>query len=288
MNTLSFQTIQKYRNKTYLLIPGQQLKDINSAVNFVKERGFVHFWPIKGVELPSLWTAVAGPRPVADAHDDPGHITWGWKDDSLGKKIWYYGKILRKKATMIDLAITPYFYALSKNYGDPVDDVQIQYEEGKLTLEAKSIFNAVHQNGPMDTVAIRRATNMTNKESNSRFDRAIIALQTDFKILPVGISDAGGWRYAFIYDLVHRYYPELPEESRYINERDARCKLLKTYFKSVGAAQLRDVLKIFQWKVDQTQQTLDFLANKNELISNLKIKSEQGEWFSTPDLFEGD
>ena len=49
--------------------------------------------------MPSLWTAVAGDRPVADAHDDPGHITWGWKDRSLDKKIWYYGKILRRKAT---------------------------------------------------------------------------------------------------------------------------------------------------------------------------------------------
>ena len=191
MNTISPNTIQEYRNKTYFLNPGQQLKDIQNAVDFVKERGFVHFWPIKGVELPSLWTAVAGFRPVADAHDDPGHITWGWKDDSLGKRIWYYGKILRKKATMIDLEITPYFYALSKNYGDPVGDVHIQYYEGQLTLEAKSIFDAILHKGPLDTIAIRRATNLTSKSSNSRFDRAIISLQADFKILPVGISDLG-------------------------------------------------------------------------------------------------
>ncbi len=67
--------------------------------------------------MPSLWTAVAGDRPVADKHDDPGHITWGWKYKALGKKIWYYAKTLRKKATMISLEIAPYFYALSENYG---------------------------------------------------------------------------------------------------------------------------------------------------------------------------
>jgi hypothetical protein len=36
---------------------------------------------------------------VPNDHDDPGQITWRWKDDKLGKNIWYYGKILRRKAT---------------------------------------------------------------------------------------------------------------------------------------------------------------------------------------------
>ena len=125
---------------------------------------------------------------------------------------------------------------------------------------------------------------MTNKESNSRFDRAIITLQADFKVLPVGISDSGGWRYAFIYDLVNRHFPELPEKSRQIKEQEARSKLVKSYFQSVGAAQFRDVQMLFQWKKDQTLQTLDYLTNKTELIRNLKINSEQGEWFSIPDL----
>jgi len=125
---------------------------------------------------------VEGDRRVADAHDDPGHITWQWKDDALGKKIWYYGKILRKKATMIDLRIAPYFYALSDNYGDPIEDVRIQYHEGMLTQEAKIIFESLLNHGPLDTISIRRLTHMTITESISRFDRAITLLQSDVKI----------------------------------------------------------------------------------------------------------
>ncbi|MCK7520523.1 MAG: hypothetical protein MZV64_23930 [Ignavibacteriales bacterium] len=56
------------------------------ASTFVNRRGFVFFWPISGIDLPSLWTAVAGDRPVADKHDDPGHITWGWKDGATRQK----------------------------------------------------------------------------------------------------------------------------------------------------------------------------------------------------------
>ena len=234
--------------------------------------------------MPSLWAAVAGNRPVANSHDDPGHITWGWKDESLGKRCWYYGKILRKKATMIDLAVAPYFYALSENYGDPEEDVLIQYHEGHLTQEAKSIFEAILDNGPLDTIAIRRITRMTSKESNSRFDRAIALLQSNFKILPVGISDAGAWRYAFIYDLVHRYFPEIPAAARKISERAAREKLTELYFLSIGAAQLRDITRLFQWQKPEATRVLQNLVAADKIISNLENDQHAGEWFALPKL----
>ena len=100
------------------------------AVDFVNQRGFVYFWPIKGVTLPSLWAAVAGERPVPNEHDDPGHVTWGWKDELLGARRWYYAKVLRKKATFIALDVVPNFYALSENYGEPEQDYLLQYQEG--------------------------------------------------------------------------------------------------------------------------------------------------------------
>jgi len=62
------------------------LKNIDSALKYVEKRGFILFWPIMEVEYASLWKAVAGNREVASNHDDPGHITWRWKDEMLGKK----------------------------------------------------------------------------------------------------------------------------------------------------------------------------------------------------------
>jgi hypothetical protein len=276
--------LQNYRNQTFGINPNGNIYSINDAKDFVKKRGFVYFWPIKGITLPSLWTAVAGDRRVADAHDDPGHITWQWKDDALGKKIWYYGKILRKKATMIDLRIAPYFYALSENYGDPVEDVRIQYHEGKLTQEAKNIFESLHTNGPLDTISIRQLTHMTSKESNSRFDRAITLLQSDFKILPIGVSDAGAWRYAFIYDLTHRHYPDIVEKARFISEREARKKLAERFFDSVGAAKLRDVMKLFGWKKNDSEMAVRALVETGIVIPDLEMESEFGHWFALPFL----
>ena len=284
MTTLPLQAIQEYRQQTYRLNAKKRLGCLEDAINFVHERGFVYFWPIKGVELPSLWTAVAGDRPVADAHDDPGHATWGWKDDALGKGVWYYAKVLRKKATMIDLEVAPYFYALSENYGDPEEDVLIAYHEGRLTLEAKTIFEFLLDNGPMDTIAIRRGTHMTSQESNSRFERALGLLQADFKILPVGVSDAGAWRYAFIYDLTHRHFPQIPEAARYIKEWDAHAKLVELYFNSVGASQLKDVAKLFGWRKNDIERAIRGLSERNLLVNTSLAGGNLEDWYALKKL----
>jgi hypothetical protein len=280
MSTISQSRIQEYRAETFRLKSHQCLTSLQDAIQFVNQRGFVYFWPIKGIILPSLWAAVAGDRQVASTHDDPGHVTWGWKDDALGQRVWYYGKILRKKATMIALDVVPYFYALSENYGDPEEDVRIQYHEGHLTLEAKSIFDALSENGPLDTISIRQMTRMTSKDSNSRFDRALALLQSDFKIMPVGISDAGAWRYAFIYDLTHRQYPDILEKARKIKEKSARKHLTRLYFLSVGAAEFKDIIKLFHWSKLHTQHAVDALIDEEFLLRDLEVENQTGSWIA--------
>jgi len=284
MPKISPKKLLTYRANSYHIDPGSRVKNIQDAVAYIKERGFVFFWPIKGVEMPSLWKAVAGDRPVANAHDDPGHITWGWKDQSLGKRLWYYGKILRRKSMMVDFDLVPYFYALTENFGNPVEDIQIQYLDGRISKAEKAIFDVLHENGPLDTIAIRKAVRMTSKESNSKFDSSISSLQSGFKILPVGISDSGGWRYAFIYDLVHRYYPEIPKAARNISEKKAREKLIETYLQSVGAAQLRDLFRLFQWEKKSITQAVDRLIETGIIIGGLEYQDETGEWFAIEQL----
>jgi hypothetical protein len=234
--------------------------------------------------MPSLWTAVAGDRRVADAHDDPGHITWGWKDDLLGKRAWYYAKVLRKKATMIAFDLLPYFYALSENYGSPEEDYLTLYEQGRLTQEAKAVYEALLDDGPIDTIALRRATHMTSKSSSSRFERALRDLQADFKIVPVGVAPVGAWRYAFMYDVMPRVYPEVQEQAHHIRENQARQKLVETYFYSLGAAQVRDVKKLFGWKPAQVERALDALVAQGILRRNLEFKKQTGEWIVLSEL----
>jgi hypothetical protein len=269
--------LDAYRARTFRLSPELRLVSLDDAVHFVNERGFVYFWPIKGVALPSLWTAVAGNRPVADQHDDPGHVTWGWKDDMLDKRQWYYAKLLRGKATMVALDIAPYFYALSENYGDSEQDYLQLYQDGLLSQPAKVIYETLLHEGPLDTVNLRRKVHMTSESSNSPFARGLTELQRDFKILPVGVAQTGAWRYSFIYELAHRHYPDLPEKARTITRKAARQKLVALYLASVGAATASDVRRLFQWKPKEVTATLRSLVDAGDLHAGYTLAGAAGE-----------
>jgi hypothetical protein len=279
MPTLDLEKLTAHRARTFNQPPFKALTSPAQALYYVNERGFVYFWPIKGIDFPSLWTAVAGDRPVPNEHDDPGHITWGWKDNALDQRIWYYGKILRRKATMISLEVAPYFYALTENYGDYREDYLIPYEDGRMPQGAKQVYEAILDNGPLNTIDLRRLARMSNAK-DSEFNKALEILQADFKILPIGVAQAGAWNYAFIYEIAARYWPDLPEQARHIGEAEARAKLLELYFQSVGAAQMRDIGKMFRWGNVLTERAVKRLVEKGNLCEGMTRSDKKGEWLA--------
>ena len=266
--TITEDRLAELRRGTYRLESGNRVRTREQAVDYVNERGFVLFWPIKGIDFPSLWQAVAGDRPVADKHDDPGHVTWGWKDELLGKRKWYYAKLIRHKATLVSLACVPYFYALSENYGEPDKDYLLQYDEGRLSREAKVIYEALLTEGPLHTVELRQKARLTSESASSPFNRAMDQLQADFKVLPVGVAKAGAWKYAFTWDLVHRHYPDLPEQARVIPQKAARGELLRLYLGSVVAApadQAFRTLDVAHWARPEFDAIVDRLRSENAI-----------------------
>jgi hypothetical protein len=285
MNTLDLNRLQALRLRTFHLSPATRLTTPAQALQFVNERGFVYFWPIKGMLLPTLWVATAGDRPVPNDHDDPGQVTWGWKDDSLGKRIWYYGKILRRKATFISLEVAPYFYALSENFGSPEEDYLLAYEEGRLTQAAKQIYATLLDKGSLDTISLRKEARLLNAKE-SVFNRALEDLQKDFKILPMGVVEAGSWKYAFRYDITARHMPELPEQARPIGEAEARRKLVELYLASVGATQVREMVKLFGWTPELTQRAVAGLAQNGRLMDKVSHPQMSGEWVALPELVD--
>ncbi len=274
---------KRYRDETFCLGRGQQLQSADDAVRFVEERGFIYLWPIKGVDLPSLWAAVAGDRPVADKHNDPGHVTWGWKDSLLGARRWYYGKLLRGKATMVSLPALKYFYALSENYGDP-GDYLLEYEAGHLSVEARQLYEALLSKGALDSLALRREARLLGRESNTRFERALVELQRGLRILPIGIAEAGRWNYAFIYELVDRWLPEVAPAARLIGRGEARAHVVDLYLRSVGAAPISKITALFGWRPDDTRETAERLAAAGRAEALEAVAGQSGSWLATPAL----
>lgn len=274
MTTLSAGLLKQYQEKTFRTSESRRLRTPQQAVEFVNERGFLFFWPVKGITMPSLWCGVAGDRPVADGHDDPGHISWGWKDELLDKRVWYYGRILRKRNTLISLKTAPYFYALSPNFGDPELEIDDQYREGLIPLEVKLIFEALLEKGPLDSLSLRREAHLSGKNSNTPFTRALDLLQRDFKVMPIAIAEVGTWKYAFVYDLTHRYHPELLEQSRFISENQARDHLTACYLESVGAASEKQIQSLFGWTQVETQKAITRLQDGGLLTGSVQLENE--------------
>jgi hypothetical protein len=81
-----------------------------------------------------------------------------------------------------------------------------------MTAEAKAIYEAILENGPLDTVRLRREARMSAESAKSRFDRRLVELQVGLKVLPIGVARTGAWNYAFTYELFRRWVPEVPEQ----------------------------------------------------------------------------
>jgi hypothetical protein len=267
--------VHRLRDDNYRRTPARRLHTVEEARGFVDEVGFCHFWPIKGIETPNLFHAIAGRvRPVPMEHGDPDiSKCWGWKDDSLDKKWWYYGKLLRRRATLVSLEMLPYFYALSENYGS-LDDYLQEYEDGLMTAEAKAVYEAILEHGPLDTVRLRREARMSAESAKSRFDRALVELQVGLKVVPTGVTEAGAWNYAFTYELFQRWFLEIPGQARSIKRGEARRVVVQRYLDNVVAADRKMIAKVFHvfhWTKRELDRTIAALLEE-EAIREVRVK----------------
>jgi len=280
VTVVTLDEIQRRREFLYHRTPERRLHTVEEARAFVEEVGFCHFWPIKGAELPNLFHAIAGrERPVPMEHDDADiGKCWGWKDESLDKKWWYYGKLLRRRATLVSLGLLPYFYALSENYGE-LNDYLEEYEAGMMTAEARAIYEALLEHGPLDTVRLRREAHMSAESAKARFERTLTELQVGLKVLPVGVAEAGAWNYAFTYEILQRHLPELPEQARQIGRGEARRVLVARYLDNVVAADRKMIgqaFHVFRWTPRELERTIAALLEEGA-VQEMEIEGVKGQ-----------
>jgi uncharacterized protein YcaQ len=187
---------------------------------------------------------------------------------------------------MISLKTLPSFYALTPNYGSYESDYLEQYEAGLLSQESKAIYEALLHEGPLDTIALRRASHLDAEGSDYRFTRALDALQVEFKVLPVGVAPVGAWKYAFIYEIVPRHMPELENQARLISEAAARQELAMLYYEALGASPVEDLARLFGWKQDSARQAVECLLAEGWLIPADPLTGEKYVCLAFPNLLE--
>jgi hypothetical protein len=109
---------------------------------------------------------------------------------------------------------------------------------------------------------------MAAETAKTRFERALVELQVGLKVLPVGVAEAGAWNYAFVYEIVQRHYPELPERAKGIERSEARRALVKQYLDNVVAADESMVRKVFHvlgWTRGELERTIAVLLEEEAI-----------------------
>jgi hypothetical protein len=266
--------------------PMLRVRSEPEAAAFVDEVGFCLLFAARGFAMPTLFEAISGEaRPLPHGHDDPDlGRTWEWKDSLPARKACFYGKLLRKTPTLVSLAYLPHFYALSPNYG-ALEDYLEEYEEGRLSAEAKWLYEALLHNGPQSTTRLRKLAGLEGKGNMRRFDRALAELQAGLKIVKVGTSDANAWGYCYVYDLVLRQFPGLGERAQTIHSTQAEDALCLRYVETAVCVSAVEVSRLFSWEPWRMERLLARLTASGQIAADVQWPGKKGAYLGrTADL----
>jgi hypothetical protein len=279
---LTQKQLDDLRNDRYRRKRALKLTDEAGIRDFVNDVGLCMLFPVNGVELPNVYQAVAGfAREVSVSNRDPViGLTWNTKDKSLSQRWWYYGKLIRSKATLVSLDLFPNFYALSENFGDE-DDYLREYEAGTLSNDAKNIYEALLKHGPLHAIELKRKAGLYGDELKGKFDKALTELQVGLKVMPTGVAEAGAWRYAFIYDIVARWLPEPTTAARDITRSDARAAILARHLRNVIYTTPKEIGKTFGWKPAEAEAAIKRAVERGEVSRGALIKGQSDDVLMT-------
>lgn len=129
-----------------------------------------------------------------------------------------------------------------------------------MSAAAKSIYETLLRESPPNTIVLRKASQLSNQSASGHFSRAMDELVLDFKILPVGISNAGEWHYCHIYDIVPRFYPDIQKTSQTISNQVAQYKIMEYYLHSLGSSSIKEMQRILKWSPGEIRNSLRALS----------------------------
>ena len=87
-------------------------------------------------------------------------------------------------------------------------------------------------------------------------------------VLPVGVARTGAWRYAFIYEIVQRHFPELPELARQIRRSEALRLVVMRYLDHAVAADQKmigQVFNVLRWTSSERERTIATLLEEGAI-----------------------
>jgi hypothetical protein len=221
------------------------------AVKFIEAMGYCMLFPVTNVPLPSLYFAVTRRNPHEKmVWDKYSAMVWDWKDELPRRRHAFYAKYFRGRGTFISLRLLPHFLAMRGSAAAPGDHGRF-YSEGRITQDARVIWEALSEHGPLATLELRHACKMETTAGNKRFKHAILALQRLLVAVHSGAEqETAAWA-SGRYDLTCRAFPQETSAAIRITPEEARRALAAKYLEWHPQAAPTQLARLFGWTKDE-------------------------------------
>ena len=237
------------------------------AVKYINATGYCMLYPVGNVPLPSLYYAITHRNPHTDfVWDKYSVMLWRWKDELPRRRRAFYAKYFRGRGTLISLKMLPYFLAVREAVVTAGDHERF-YADGRIHEDARVVWEALEEHGPLATLELRHACKMDTKAGNLRFKRAILDLQCLLVVVHFGAEqETAAWA-SGRYELACRAFPKETAVALHIGPEAARTKLASKYIEWHQNTEPLQLARLFGWtKVE----TMNALKDAGGHIRNLK------------------
>lgn len=274
----SAEDIERWRDRTYRRTARFAITSKKQALAFIDSVGFCLASKVDGLELPNLWEALVGGKVTRDARMDRRYYLSYASDihhilpnhDSV-----YYGKLFRRRPTLVSREYFPYFYALSKRTGAK-GEYLTEYSHGNLSVMAKRIMDILDRRSPLTTKELRTVLATESKKQLKGFERALDELQRNMYICRrVG----SGQRFGAEWAPVTKIFGKEVRKARTVSVEAARCKLLEKYFRNQLITSVETIHKVFGWSRKDIYQTLGQLIRNGIVTPCTTFDGEKGKWY---------
>ncbi len=221
------------------------------AVKFIDAVGYCMLFPVDKIPLPALYSVVARRNPRDGVYfDESFERIWRWKDDLPRRRRAFYGKYFRGKGTLISLRQLPHFLALEQSAVAPGDS-QCFYRAGRIQDDARAIWAALEEHGPLATLELRFACRMDTVAGNVRFKRAILDLQRLLIVSHFGSEqETRAWA-SGRYELTSRAFPEETAAALEIVPEQARRQLAAAFWRLHPNEPASALARLFGWRKEE-------------------------------------
>lgn len=268
--------LERWRDKKHRRTPELAVTNERQALAFIKSVGFCLASKADSLELPNLWDAVSGEHSMNGTGEAKRnyYLSYAWDIQNIlpNHGAVYYGKIFKRRPSIVSREYFPYFFALSERSGER-EEYKAAFSEGELSATAKAIMDRLIRSSPMTAKDLRESLSGRAKQHLDAVDKALDELQRKMFICRlIGNERRFGAEWL---PLTKCFSPEI-RKSRNISLETARFKVLEKYFENQLISSVESIHRVFGWSKKIIYETLGRLVGSGVITSSVSLDGKKG------------